>query len=524
MRIKCEIKNTNILKHILENPELDAVLRERHPAGARVESDPQGPKMIPKSLKYLYPQAIGADGGSKANIDSGNGNKKPKKASDNRAGGSLIDPIMICDDSDQCDDDFSDYDVEVMDDDGNKKKRKRNSKDIESKPWIPPDIGGFSIKDGAVIEDRREQPINPLRDSSSLYVAKDSENLWKRFAEDGYVYIKGAISRDVILQARKDLYESLRSLKIVNSINQSLINGNKEKVVVSIGYKQPIQMDKEMSRWKGQKVGEDWVSEQWRALTERESLARVSNSSAVRDIIHMLAKGKSHESKGTKVVPMKFGSDLSWIRLMPPNGYTPEHADVFYMREAYQEAFEAVELSAVDRHNARCKKCSLKSSKVYAECFCFECGDMVHLNCLKDQQWPGDRWFCDDCMPQHTLGTCWIPLGDVDIREGVLAFLHTSNRTIPHMDKAAKLKGVTKELPHNYFNTCKSHAWHVGHYDAGDVVLFDGNTIHCTATNKSESLRVSTDFRFYLQPQRRNVRETVHYKELVANAAMTELK
>ena len=174
---------------------------------------------------------------------------------------------------------------------------------------------------------------------------------------------------------------------------------------------------------------------------------------------------------------------------MPPQGYTPEHCDIFYMRTYMEKSFEPLPAKKLSSTCVECDESRSKSSKE-ASVNCFECGNMCHIDCLPDKASPSGRWFCQECSPQFTAGTCWIPLGDVDIQEGVPAFLHTSNRTIPHMGKELKMKGAGRELPFNYFKTCKTHTWHTGPFDAGDVILFDSQTVHCSATNKKRLKRL----------------------------------
>jgi hypothetical protein len=45
-----------------------------------------------------------------------------------------------------------------------------------------------------------------------------------------------------------------------------------------------------------------------------------------------------------------------------------------------------------------------------------------------------DDWFCSNCSQRPTLGTCWIPLGDLPTDHGVLAVLPGSQH-LPNFDK-----------------------------------------------------------------------------------------
>ena len=47
---------------------------------------------------------------------------------------------------------------------------------------------------------------------------------------------------------------------------------------------------------------------------------------------------------------------------------------------------------------------------------------------------PRDSWYCKNCNPRPLFGSCWIPVGDIDVKEGVLALLAKSDH-MPHFDR-----------------------------------------------------------------------------------------
>ncbi len=75
-----------------------------------------------------------------------------------------------------------------------------------------------------------------------------------------------------------------------------------------------------------------------------------------------------------------------------------------------------------------CSHCSNSASDSSSLLRCDECFAHFHTHCqgaaspaVKDMP-----WYCAACSPRHSLGTCWIPLGDVGVRDGVLAVMPKS--------------------------------------------------------------------------------------------------
>ena len=68
------------------------------------------------------------------------------------------------------------------------------------------------------------------------------------------------------------------------------------------------------------------------------------------------------------------------------------------------------------------------------------------------------------------------------------------------------------ELPDSFFTSTFSQSlvWHTGCFNAGDLILFDGHTVHGTSQNRTSRYRLSVDTRYYLAPERENVADTIH--------------
>lgn len=309
------MKNAAVLQVLLEHQgEVDAVLRPRHSgAGPADASGPSAPKMIPRELRFLYGFAGAGNGEDSSTAavttsSSSSSSSTAVMAAHIHARGNDDEEDMYGVMGSHTDDDIeSDADLDST---NGKRRKKKRKKEHDAKPWVPPDIGAFALKNGHVVEDKRDQPIVPLIDSTSLYVAKDHAGMWFRFQQDGYIYLKNVIPRDVILKTRTDLFASLKALRLVDDGNKSLIYGNKEKITASTGYNLPIDFDQEIRRWKNKGKSTAWLEEQWKNLCSSESLDEVQNYSSVVDVLHLLSKGMSKASK-LAVYPKLFGKDLS---------------------------------------------------------------------------------------------------------------------------------------------------------------------------------------------------------------------
>jgi hypothetical protein len=87
---------------------------------------------------------------------------------------------------------------------------------------------------------------------------------------------------------------------------------------------------------------------------------------------------------------------------------------------------------------------------------------------------------------QSRIWTVWIPLGDCPLRLGPLAVLPGSNR-----------QGVQPHFENRVVDAQASGWWAASSMQAGDVLMFEGRTIHRACPNLSRNtIRYSADFRY----------------------------
>ena len=142
--------------------------------------------------------------------------------------------------------------------------------------------------------------INPekfgaLRESSDL--AGDAGALHRRIAEDGYLFIRGGLDRDVVLAARKEILEKLDSVEELDKSKPLL-------EAISSGHSSRAAIDQE-TFLKSLRTGE-----------------------AVRELCHRGNLKKFYENYlGCAVLPL----DYIWVRTVPVGGFTGIHYDWVYM-------------------------------------------------------------------------------------------------------------------------------------------------------------------------------------------------
>lgn len=117
---------------------------------------------------------------------------------------------------------------------------------------------------------------------------------------------------------------------------------------------------------------------------------------------------------------------------------------------------------------------------------------------------------------RERLSTVWTPIGDIDFRQGGLMMLPGSHRndrlkdTYGQMDvdtycenkpdakawgKAWGTGGYLKANPNNIARSLRS-TWHTTEFRAGDVIVFTMFTVHASADNRSDRVRLSSDSRY----------------------------
>jgi hypothetical protein len=105
----------------------------------------------------------------------------------------------------------------------------------------------------------------------------------------------------------------------------------------------------------------------------------------------------------------------------------------------------------------------------------------------------------------NQLMTCWLPLGDVAIEQGVLAICEGSHNA-PAFDKLRDTYGradVDRDLIHGWFSTDPQEIveqfggrWKTTSFRAGDVLTFGMHCMHASTTNTTDRWRLSCDVRF----------------------------
>ncbi len=103
------------------------------------------------------------------------------------------------------------------------------------------------------------------------------------------------------------------------------------------------------------------------------------------------------------------------------------------------------------------------------------------------------------------LMTCWLPLGDVDIEQGVLAICEGSHNA-PGFEKLRNTYGradVDRDLIHGWFSTDPQEIveqfggqWKTTSFRAGDILTFGMHCMHASTTNITDRWRLSCDVRF----------------------------
>lgn len=103
------------------------------------------------------------------------------------------------------------------------------------------------------------------------------------------------------------------------------------------------------------------------------------------------------------------------------------------------------------------------------------------------------------------LLTCWIPLGDIPIEQGVLAICEGSHR-LPGFEKLRQTYGrmdVDRDRIGGWFSNDPQEIlerfggrWLTSGFQAGDILTFGMFTMHASTTNTTDRWRLSCDVRF----------------------------
>ena len=143
--------------------------------------------------------------------------------------------------------------------------------------------------------DNSPEKFGTLRESTEL--AADAAALRRRMAEDGYLFIRGGLDRDVVLAARREILEKLDAVGELDKTKPLL-------EAISSGTSNRAAVDQE-AFLKSLRTGE-----------------------AVRELCHRGNLKRFYENYlGCEVRPL----DYIWVRTVPVGGYTGIHYDWVYM-------------------------------------------------------------------------------------------------------------------------------------------------------------------------------------------------
>ena len=259
----------------------------------------------------------------------------------------------------------------------------------------------------------------------------------------------------------------------------------------------------------------------------RPALTQITDllaADALRAAFRALARGKA-AADGVPHRALQFDHNSSWLRARAPTEVTPTHVDWYYWK-LQTDMFAVPPALQTQPKGARCGECDdyLRSTDGAEQCC--ECYHYFHRTCcataMEAQGGTGtptrapsspllhsflrgdELWYCPGCAVRPVLGTCWVPLGDVPVSDGVLAIL-PGTAALPNFGtntKAHQNVQVPDSFAAKRGANVKGLPWKTAGFNAGDVVIFSSQLAHCSSKNYGKGLRLSADFRWYLMPER----------------------
>jgi hypothetical protein len=262
---------------------------------------------------------------------------------------------------------------------------------------------------------------------------------------------------------------------------------------------------------------EDPQEHMWDGVSSNKSISAVKTCPDLKKLFMALADGRGLVD-GTPITPRTFSPQYAWLRVKAPGECTPEHSDAFYFLD-YTTMFSPAQDDSgrpPALQSLACRHCG-GGDREDELVICDECNCCIHLDCLTPAlpAPPDDNWYCPDCSPRPALVSCWTPLGDVRVAEGVLCVLAGSHK-MPNFDIPDKKR---PQIPAAYKNHGKNLTWATTDFKAGDVVLFNSKVVHCSSRNYEKGFRISLDTRWVLAPQQRpNFGSTVPSRFILDNS------
>lgn len=385
---------------------------------------------------------------------------------------------------------------------GSHKKKKPRVKVVATPPvavrLFPRDIGSNPVDEAGSV--KMQQGLEPMRDSSALFAGKKYFELYQAFDTDGYILLKGLLSRTDLTALRYAVQGILEESGAAAEDGQCL---KKAGWTVDTSSAVSIAGSADYTTEFG-KEGNIWAP-----IARSEVVARVENSAELAQAMRALAVGR-HIAERVSSEPMKFAPSYTWLRVKAPGECTSEHSDVFFFRN-YTDMF-----LTPDGTDDRCGKCK-SSERPRSMLLCDECDKCYHMDCLDPplEEVPRDNWYCEHCAERPILISCWAPLADVDIDGGGLAVLKGS-QNLPNFLQPSS---AYPQIPSSYQKHGRGLTWSTGTYEQGDVVIFNSKAVHCTSKNYHSFHRLSIDMRWVLTPKNRsNFGQTPQSKFILDNA------
>lgn len=381
----------------------------------------------------------------------------------------------------------------------------------------PRDVGGhITTSDGMV--PGMNQPVCEMIDSTKLYKSKDYRGLYEAFERDGYVLIRGIVNRSALAEAHTSALSALCSQGMIADNGEATV---KEGMTVDAATGCFIPGNKAYIT--SGALNKSPHAGMWNDLLNESCVAEIKAGRAVKSAFRALADGRQIV-EGIPITARAFSPKYEWLRVKAPGEFTPEHTDIFYFLE-YTGMFETYEapgvLTAERNDDLFCVHC-FAADRDTEFILCEECNACAHIGCLAPplDKIPDDNWYCHDCEQRAILVSCWTPLADVPVHDGVLCVLEGSQKLMC-FDKPDVRRS---QLPASYKSGGRGLRWVTTAFKAGDIALFNSRAVHCTSKNYSDHFRLSIDTRWVLAPQDRpNFRHTVPGKFILQNSVDVSL-
>jgi len=378
-----------------------------------------------------------------------------------------------------------------------------------------------------------------LSDSTALWVAGDYEQLREQLLQDGYIFLRGVISKEVVQQAEasfravcgKPAEATLLQERMASSRNGSTRTRAPLPAVAaaagSVAWDAQTGVNSKTHRAskKALAVGN---SEEMRQLyvhavsTLCHQLLRVESGSSSRSSHRVSSKHKASASPGHSISAATHVllSDCTWMRVLRTNGCTRPHSDLMYFLQHTDRLWKIYQQHPPCRSAVAEERSSRSQAEIAAACACsadrcssdaveaFECAACrraYHLVCCPSLSvWrasgaPIHRWHCDECVNAPSpFFTCWMPLTSLNADASRLQVLPGSHRLRGYERMQPDDGGDM--LPGDYTPAHAAHTaadWRTAPADmaAGDCIIFNFKLVHAATEHRSTQPRLSVDTR-----------------------------